>query len=923
MDFKRGLLLSGAIIGVCGFGGGALAADAQAQGAAAASSSPDSNTVGDVVVVAERKSENLQQTPLAVSALSPQDLKAQRIDTGANLASTVPNMSFQPGLYGKPDFSIRGIGYQLVTTAGDAGVAVHENDAPVSSGRVAQADFFDVNQVEVLRGPQGTLYGRNATGGVINIITAKPVDRFTGAITAEAGNYGTYKGNGFINIPMGDMFAVRVAGDFSKHDGYQYNEFNGTRTDAQNIWATRATVSFTPNDRFHAYFMWEHFAEDDSGGGNAGVSTNSCITDPGPSSIGGVAVTSATVRNLLSFGCSLTPNIYAPGSRGGILNGVGTFGNRLALLTGNAAGSLFANNVQPTGPYDVNIDVNPTNLTRNDLAQFSAEWNVTDNLKLSSLTTYDRDTSLYGAGGLRSASPLLGLTGGTISDPQIAGGVALANYTSGTFDRLFSEEYSEEVRLASSFSGPVNFSVGAFYLHTHKNDNVFVFDNYNAYYWGTHLGLPVDSNPRETADGGHEYFQSVNPYTLDSKAIFGEVYWNITPELKLTGGFRYTSDHKVFDANTSASNLLSPAGGPPSDPLFGYTFSTPQSLTFNEPTGRVNIDWTPKLSFTDATLIYASYSHGYKGGGFNPPNLISVAPYAPEFVDALELGTKNTLFNHTLTLNLTGFYYDYKNYQFSQAAVFGTITNNVNARIWGLEFESQWRPVGALALNAQVGYLNTTIKSGATSSSINQYDPTGGNTATLIAVKNLTSQCVFNAVNFGKLINDIQTGANGRTIADIANMSCTGDLVNTYGLDVGVPVDSNNVPQTGGVAESFAGKRLPNTPDWTAAIGAQYAFHVNDSWRLTPRVDLRYTGGQYADLFNTPGLYVKPYASVNVTVTLADLDNGFSAQAFAKNLGTKGTIIGAVPGGGAITGSENTVIIAEPPTYGISLSKHF
>lgn len=921
MDLKRGLLLSGAIIGVCGFGGGAWAADAQAGAAAAASN--DSNTVGDVVVVAERKSENLQQTPLAVSALSPQDLKAQRIDTGANLASTVPNMSFQPGLYGKPDFSIRGIGYQLVTTAGDAGVAVHENDAPVSSGRVAQADFFDVNQVEVLRGPQGTLYGRNATGGVINIITAKPVDKFTAAITAEAGNYATYKGNGFINIPLGDMFAVRVAGDFSKHDGYQYNEFNGTRTDAQNIWSTRATVSFTPNDKFHAYFMYEHFAEDDSGGGNGGVATNSCTTDAGPSSIGGVAVTNAAVRNYLSFGCQLTPNIYGAGTRGGILNGVGTFGNRLAVENGLAAGSLFANNVRPTGAYDVNIDVNPTNLTRNDLAQFSAEWNVTDNLKLSSLTTYDRDTSLYGAGGLRAATPFN--FGISIADPQIAGGQALSNYTSGTFDRLYSEEYSEEVRLASSFSGPVNFSVGAFYLHTHKNDDVFVFDNFNSFL-ADPLELTPDPRPRETATGGHEYFESLNPYTLNSKAIFGEVYWNVTSDLKLTGGFRYTSDHKEFFANNSANNLLcGPKTLPTPCPASGIAFGAPQNLTFNEPTGRVNLDWTPKLSFTDATLVYASYSHGYKGGGFNPPNLIDIPPYKPEFVDAIELGTKNTLLNHTLTLNLTGFYYDYKNYQFSQADVFGTITNNVNARIWGLEFESQWRPVGALALNAQVGYLNTRIKAaGANSESINQYDPTGGHTDTLIAVKNLTGECVFNKAAFGNLINDIQTGANGRTIADITNIACTGALVADYGLAAGVPLGADGLtPQTGGVAESFAGKRLPNTPDWTAAIGAQYALHINDSWRLTPRVDLRYTGGQYSDLFNTPGLYVKPYASVNVTVTLANLDNGFSAQAFAKNIGTQGTIIGAVPGGGAITGSENTIIIADPTTYGISLSKRF
>ena len=128
----------------------------------------------DIIVTAQRRSEALQDVPIAVSAFSQEALKSSRLDSAANLALQVPNLNYSQQLYGSSNFQIRGIGYSLVTTAGDQGVGVAENYAPIDRARITDAEFYDVERVEVLRGPQGTLYGRNATGGVINILTNKP-----------------------------------------------------------------------------------------------------------------------------------------------------------------------------------------------------------------------------------------------------------------------------------------------------------------------------------------------------------------------------------------------------------------------------------------------------------------------------------------------------------------------------------------------------------------------------------------------------------------------------------------------------------------------------------------------------------------------------------------------------------------------------
>src|SRR6185437_8781060 len=195
---------------------------------------------------------------------------------------------------------------------------------------------------------------------------------------------------------------------------------------------------------------------------------------------------------------------------------------------------------------------------------------------------------------------------------------------------------------------------------------------------------------------------SKNPYVLNSYAAFGEAYYNVADNLKLIGGLRFTEDRKHF---TDIPSELLAAG-------YGYGTTGVVDQSWGKFTGRFAANWTPKLDFTDQTLLYVSYAHGYKAGGANPPGATLFAYgsqdagvvgvpthpliFEPEYVDAFELGSKNTLLDGALTLNLAGFYYDYKGYQISQIVDRTSVNLNFDAKVKGAEIEGLWEPVPGL-----------------------------------------------------------------------------------------------------------------------------------------------------------------------------------------------------------------------------------
>src|SRR5262245_22456096 len=209
--------------------------------------------IAEIVVTAQKREEGIQSVPIAVTALTADALTTQRINLAQDLARAVPNLYYsRAGVgYNETNFQLRGIGYQLVSTAGDAGVGVHVNNAPLGVNRLGQNEIYDMERVEVLRGPQGTLYGRNATGGVVNMITAKPdVGAFSGEATVEYGDYGHKRVGGVMNIPLGSLAAVRFAGFGLQRAGYTQNIFSGGDVDGREMWSGRATLAINPEGRF-------------------------------------------------------------------------------------------------------------------------------------------------------------------------------------------------------------------------------------------------------------------------------------------------------------------------------------------------------------------------------------------------------------------------------------------------------------------------------------------------------------------------------------------------------------------------------------------------------------------------------------------------------------------------------------------------
>ena len=195
--------------------------------------------VETVVVTSSKIKGDIQTVPIAITALSQEQLTSRQIAGGPDLVKEVPNLTFSKTNFTGYTIQIRGIGTQAISVTTDPAVAVALNDIPFIRNHFFEQEFFDVNQVEVLRGPQGTLYGRNATAGVVNVISAKPTDQFEAMLSADWGNYTNRRYEGMVNIPIvDDRLDLRVAGEWTKRDGYTINENTGQNIDGRDLWST-------------------------------------------------------------------------------------------------------------------------------------------------------------------------------------------------------------------------------------------------------------------------------------------------------------------------------------------------------------------------------------------------------------------------------------------------------------------------------------------------------------------------------------------------------------------------------------------------------------------------------------------------------------------------------------------------------------
>ena len=286
-----------------------------------AQAAPTSRAAVETVTVTSSKlgGADVQSIPISITALSQEQLTATQTAGGPDLVKQVPNMTFTKTNFSGYSIQLRGIGTQAISVTTDPAVAVAFNDIPFIRNHFFEQEFYDVSQVEVLRGPQGTLYGRNATAGVVNLISAKPTDQFEAMASLEIGNYGERRPEGMINIPIiDDRFDIRVAGEWTKRQGYSFNELTDQRIDGRDLWSGRVTIGFKPTEKLQAYLVWEHFSEDDD---RLRSSKQLCKTAPIPTSVDGVPVPpinsndgfggAVSAATYLSQSCELT-SLYSP-----------------------------------------------------------------------------------------------------------------------------------------------------------------------------------------------------------------------------------------------------------------------------------------------------------------------------------------------------------------------------------------------------------------------------------------------------------------------------------------------------------------------------------------------------------------------------------------------------------------------------------
>lgn len=989
--------------------GGAVEQDAQgraqvSKGEPNAKSKPgkgDSTQLGTITVTAQKKVENIQKVPIAITAFGGEDLNDRKIESGGDLVTATPNVSFTKTNFTMYNFQIRGIGTQALSVTTDPAVAVSFNSSPMIRNRLFEQEYFDVDRVEVLRGPQGTLYGRNATAGVVNMIPNLPnFDGFESWIKTELGNYDTRRFSGMVNVPLADSLAFRFAGAWTKRSGYIDNTVTDRSVDGRNLWSGRLSLAFKPTDGINANLVWEHFNENDD---RARTGKQLCNTDPGPDSINGTDVTRLD-RNYMGQGCR-DGSLYGKGAygtpNGGGLPWVLAAGG--AQILGYAPGpdgSLkeiyaiapgvdpYAGVVQSRDLRKIATTYDPIFKAKNDVVQFNFDSEIGDHMKFVSQTLYTRDRYYSSqdyarfqsnplftstSDGVYTITPegVLGppvynlLPNGVYNDPQLGPSNRMLLVD---LSQSYSTQWSQEFRLQSSFDGAFNFNLGANYLHYKVDESYYVFNNMfsllsQGYFNNSlFLGEPFkDCPPGQTSAGGalagcvyvdpnslsringqgHNYFRSWNVAETKSAALFGEGYWQLSDTLKLTTGLRYTDDKKITTPIPSQA-LLAPGflgGGYVNS---GYPKSPDIKQKWGEWTGRVVLDWTPQLSFTDSTLIYASASRGYKAGGTNSPGIGANPDYLsfeqrnpefkPEFVNAFELGMKNVLADGKLTFNATLFYNDYKNYQISQIQDRATFNENFDAKTWGLELEAAWKPTREFVLSGNLGLLGTRVGGGQYS--IDVMDRTAGNPDWVVIRPwvQQASNCIAPRALVAQLLQTAVGLFPNGSATNLLNSFCSVNLPlapggftegGAWGGIAGFYYDPRKDAPNGGAgfAKNVGGNSLPNAPHITLSISPQYTFFTEHG-DITLRADLYYQGQSWARIYQDKIDRLHDWGNVNVSITWQKLESDFTVQLYVKNLLNSDAITGTFLNSDDSNLTAN-VFTQDPRIIGLSVRKGF
>lgn len=676
-------------------------------GGVASAQTAVSDQLAEIVVTAQKRSENVQGVPLAITAFTAQELQDRGVSDIHSLSNMTPNVNLDAGspFSGTSSVlaaSIRGIGQDDFAMNLDPGVGVYVDGVYLARTVGANQNLLDVERVEILKGPQGTLFGRNTIGGAISIVTHTPGKEFAGKVELTTGSFARRDLAATFDIPISDQLLSSITVSSLVRDGYQrriatpglpdfqnipettYHQAgyfsNGDTQGGQNQQVIRAKLLYLASDALRVTFTGDWTHENQS----AMANTIRATTQPpaGQLGPGGFLVglynlctsfSSLAAVDTTMLGGAL-PSICGPLGPG-LVAGAG------GLVTPGPA--LYGRNIpQYNASVAVTGNIDTTYATGNNFAQLdsggfalTADWTLNDALSLKSITGWR--TLNWRVGMDNDGSALV------VLEPSFKEG---------------QHQVSQELQLiGAAMDNRLDYVLGGYYFWESGHVHDFVALDI----------LMVDGD---------------NTIETTSYAGFAHANFKVTDKITVTGGARYSIENKSFTGRQSDPGAFEEKIGgcyPIKTSCLVGVFPDPNNPTLLFPPGlnkQTFDEFTPTLeaqyNFTADVMGYVSYSKGFKSGGWttrvpNPILSASLAAFAPERAETYEVGLKSQLFDNHLRLNLAAFDTLYKDIQLDeQNGPAPTIKNAGTARILGTELEASWAILHGLSLQSAVGYMN-------------------------------------------------------------------------------------------------------------------------------------------------------------------------------------------------------------------------
>jgi iron complex outermembrane receptor protein len=875
----------------------------QALAADQPNASTTGTTVGEVVVTAEKRGGNLEKVPVAVTAFSAAQRDLLGIKSIQDLTDFTPGFSYTT-FDNRP--YMRGVGRQSDNLAIDPGVATYIDGvyAGANASTILQNDSLFIDRVEILRGPQTTLYGQNADGGAINMISKRPTQDFEEEVRAGIANYNKEYVEGVVSGPIDEHLRFRIGGNYTTQSGGYYDNLSGAREGgsvAQGGNGTSYHIEAQLEGDFGPKFDW--WAKLASNDYNVSYHTE---TQLGP------------------FGVSEFPNPLMPNQNYGLCSLPQYAGNLNCggepIVPGSLVGLPGASALNPANSdvRDFNGDFKSTSNENKDLSFSTAETFHADGFDVKYTFGYQRfyydlKAPWVNSQGLSSSVEQYQLAGPTTATAACLGMFAAnpagctQNLTVDPAQTQFTfiendQFWSHELDFTSTAAGPLQWLAGVYYYGEAYDQPINVLDPNQP-----QVKTPIELVPALFADtavaappnpGSSVYneFTDLHARSLDEFVQFDYAF---DPQWKLTVGLRDNDDTKsgyetfrvllfdaaafgagaqTFGANTPALDATScPAGNFPGagpctiDPNTGKAVRS-LNAHWNAVTGTVNLSWTPDST----TLAYAKYSRGYKEGGFNSGTMAVFPETVPETVDAFEVGLKKTV-SPNFQANVDAFYYNYDNEQQPLGEVVSGVIDTVIFNIpksesYGLEWESTWRPIDNLTLNLNYAYLVAKI-----------------------------------------------TSTGGKCFEDTADPAGTQPGANTSGCPAS--------PTPGTVLQNLTGQTLPESPKNKVTFDAYYTWRF-DPGSLSASASVTWKDATYGSPFNRSYNLAPDYTQVNARLVWKDAKDRYSAILFCDNIFNAVNYDGVFGLNEGVTQTNKELIdriasLTAPRTFGLELQYRF